>query len=77
MNLSNYDFFYVNGCSYTEGGGLEEPAIKNNSCLPVYEKRYNVTWNSRKDVNYAQRLSEIIGIPHINHGRCGAGTDEL
>lgn len=77
MNLKDYDFFYVNGCSYTEGGGLEEPKLKNNSCLPIYKEKHNVSWDSRKDVNYAQRLTEITGIPHVNHGRCGAGTDRV
>lgn len=77
MILKDYKYFYVNGCSYTEGGGLEEPELKDNSCVPVYEKKYDVTWNSREEVNYGTRLSEIIGIPCINDGRCGAGTDRV
>ena len=43
MNFSKYKFFYVNGCSYTEGGGLEEPSIRGDSVIPHYEKKYGVT----------------------------------
>lgn len=76
FDLSKYKYFFVNGCSFTEGGGLEEPNIRSDDgCRPTYEKVYNVTWNTREDVNWGKRLSEIIGIPCINHAKCGAGTE--
>ena len=77
MNFSKYKFFYVNGCSYTEGGGLEEPSIRGDSVIPHYEKKYGVTWNNRTEVNYGTRLSNLIGLNCINQAKCGAGTDRV
>lgn len=77
MDFSKYKYFYVNGCSHVEGGGLEEPSIRGDSVIPLYEKMYGVTWNSRKEVNFAARLSKIIGIDHINDAKCGSGTDRM
>jgi hypothetical protein len=77
MDLSKYKYFYINGSSYCEGGGLEEPEISNDSVLSEYQKKYNVTWNNRSEVNFGQRLSEIIDIPCINESACGGGTERL
>ena len=63
LDFSKYKFFYVNGCSFTEGGGLEEPKIRDKSLRPFYEKYYNVTWKNRLEVNWAGRLSQISKIP--------------
>jgi hypothetical protein len=76
-DFKKYKFFYVNGCSHTEGGGLEEPKISDNSILSKYQKKYNVTWNNRSEVNFGQRLSEIIGISCINEAKCGGGVDRV
>lgn len=77
MNYKGYELFYVNGCSHCQGGGLEEPEIKGDSIKPIYEKLHNVTWKNRAEVNFANRLSEIIGIPHINEAESGGGTDRV
>lgn len=76
-NFSKYKFFYINGCSHTEGGGLEESDIKENSVIPIYEKKYGITWNNRKEVNYGKRLEEIINIKCINDAKSGAGVDRI
>ena len=73
IDFSKYKFFYVNGSSFTEGGGLEEPEIRTTSLIPIYEKEYGVTWKNRAEVNWGKRLSEIIGIPCINEAQSGAG----
>ena len=78
MDLSKYKLFYVNGCSHVEGGGLEETAIRPVfSIQPLYEKKFGITWNNRKEINFATRLSEIIGIPCINEGRSGGSADRV
>lgn len=77
MNFSNYNFFYINGCSHIEGGGLEEPNLKINSVLPFYQKNYSVSWNSRADVNVGKRLSEILNINCINESMCGGGPERV
>jgi hypothetical protein len=35
MDLSKYKYFYVNGSSYCEGGGLEEPEIRDDSVIQI------------------------------------------
>ena len=76
-DFSKYDFFYINGASAFEGGGLEESNIKPNSYEPLYKKKYNVSWKNRTEINFGKRLSEIIGIPHTNDAISGCGTDRL
>lgn len=76
-DFSKYKFFYVNGCSFTEGGGLEEPHINKNSIIPLYKKFYGIEWRNRNQVNYGKRLEEIIDIKCINDAKSGSGTDRL
>lgn len=76
-DFSKYDFFYINGASAFEGGGLEESNIKFNSYEPLYKKKYNVSWKNKSEINFGKRLSEIIGIPHTNDAISGCGTDRL
>jgi hypothetical protein len=77
MDFSKYKYFYVNGCSHVEGGGLEEPEIRDESVIPLYKKLYGVSWSKRSDVNFASRLSNLIGISHFNDAKCGSGTDRM
>lgn len=77
IDFSKYKYFYVNGCSHTEGGGLEEESIRTNSVIKIYENLYNVSWNTKADVNFGKRLSEIIQIPCINESKSGSGTDRV
>jgi hypothetical protein len=77
MSYKGYELIYVNGCSHCQGGGLEEPAIRGDSIRPVYEKKYDVSWKDRAEVNFANRLSELIGIPYINEAESGGGTDRV
>lgn len=71
LDFKKYNFFYVNGSSFTEGGGLEEPKLRDKSLRPYYEKYYNVSWKDRSEVNWAGRLSQIIKIPVINEAKSG------
>jgi hypothetical protein len=77
MSYKGYELIYVNGCSHCQGGGLEEPAIRGDSIRPVYEKKYDVSWKDRAEINFANRLSELIGIPYINEAESGGGTDRV
>jgi hypothetical protein len=77
MEFSKYNYFYVNGCSYSEGGGLEEESIKKESVVPIYKKIYGVTWKNREEVNFGKRLEEIIGIKCINESKSGGGSDRV
>jgi hypothetical protein len=77
MSYKGYELFYVNGCSHSQGGGLEEVAIRPDSILPIYNEKYGVSWKDRAEINFAYRLSEIIGIPYINEAESGGGTDRV
>lgn len=75
--FNGFKLFYVNGCSHSEGGGLEDPSIRGDSRLPYYEKYYGVTWKNKKEVNYGSRLSEILNIPCVNESKSGGGVDRV
>ena len=77
MNFKKYKYFYVNGCSHSQGGGLEEPNIHHKSVRPIYEELYGVTWENRSEVNYGKRLSDIIGVRCINESESGSGVDRM
>jgi hypothetical protein len=77
MNFKKYKYFYVNGCSHSQGGGLEEPSIHHKSVRPIYEELYGVTWENRSEVNYGKRLSDIIGVRCINESESGSGVDRM
>jgi hypothetical protein len=77
MNYKGYELLYVNGCSHCQGGGLEEPQIRAESVLPIYQRMYSVKWKNRAEINFANRLSELIGIPYINEAESGGGTDRV
>lgn len=77
MSYKGYELFYVNGCSHCQGGGLEEPEIKGDSIRPIYEKLHNVSWKNRGEVNFANRLSELIDTPFVNEAESGGGTDRV
>lgn len=77
MDFEKYKYFYINGGSTIEGGGLEEESAKNKSVIPVYEKLYNVSWNNRTEVNCGTRLSSILGIKCFNESICGGGPERV
>jgi hypothetical protein len=77
MDFSKYDFFYVNGSSHCEGGGLEEIAIRGMGAQSLYKKLYNVDWKNRQEVNFGYRLSKIINIKCINEAKSGAGVQRI
>lgn len=77
MDLSKYKYFYVNGCSFTEGCGLEGPEKRDDSKISFYEHLYGVKWNDKREINYGTRLSQILNIPCYNDAVCGAGLDRM
>lgn len=80
MSYKGYELFYVNGSSYTFGGGLEDDKIwpESNGIRRGYKELYNISWEDTvSEVNYAARLSKLINIPCINEAACGGGTDRV
>lgn len=78
MDFLGYETFYVNGSSHSQGGGLEGPEIRDESVFPLYQKKWGVKeWGKRSELNFAARLSELIGIPHTNEAESGGGTERV
>lgn len=76
MSFLGYEAFYVNGSSHSQGGGLEGPELKNDSVFSLYKKKWGVSkWGDRSELNFAARLSELIGIPYTNEAESGGGTE--
>lgn len=59
------------GTSYTEGGGLYEPIVKD------YYKSKNIIYNKQSEVAWPAKLSNLLNIPTRNLGKCGSGMDYL
>lgn len=77
MDFGKYDFFYINGSSHCEGGGLEEPDIRGVGVHDLYGKLYNVSWKNREEVNFGYRLSKLINVKCINEAKSGAGVQRI
>ncbi len=78
MSFLGYEAFYVNGCSHSQGGGLEGPELRDDSVFSLYHKKYGIKkWGNRSELNFAARLSEMIGIPHTNESESGGGTERV
>jgi hypothetical protein len=80
MSYKGYELFYVNGSSYTFGGGLEDDKIwpESDGIRRGYKELYNISWEDTvSEVNYAARLSKLINIPCINEAACGGGPDRV
>jgi len=72
--MKKFKLLYTNGSSHTKGGGLEEPKRRyDDSCLPLYEKKYGVTWNDRDEINWPARLSNLMNVSLVNEAECGGG----
>ena len=78
MSFYNYETFYVNGSSHSQGGGLEGLELRDDSVFPIYKEKWGVEkWGSREELNFAARLSELIGIPFVNEAESGGGTERV
>ena len=77
MDFSKYKFFYINGTSFTEGGGLEEESLINTGVPNEYKKKYNISWKNRMEVNWGKRLENTIGIKCINEAKSGGSASRV
>jgi hypothetical protein len=61
------DFLIFNGCSFTQGGGLENPFILNlyGYDLPIKEDNSEY-FEIRKELRYSNHISEYFKCEHVN-----------
>lgn len=59
------------GTSYTEGGGLYEPIVKE------YYKKKNIIYNKQSEVAWPAHLGKLSNTKVRNLGKCGSGIDYL
>ncbi len=78
MSYRGYEKFYVNGCSHSQGGGLEGPELKEDSVFHLYKEKYGIKkWGDRNELNFGARLSKSIGIPFVNEAESGGGVERV
>jgi len=59
------------GTSYTEGGGLYNPLVKE------YYKKQNIIYDKQSEVSWPSHLNKISNTQVRNLGKCGSGIDYL
>ena len=59
------------GTSYTEGGGLYDPLVKE------YYKKQNIIYDKQSEVAWPSHLSKLSKTKVRNLGKCGSGIDYL
>ena len=59
------------GTSYTEGGGLYDPLVKE------YYKKQNIVYDKQSEVSWPSHLNKISNTKVRNLGKCGSGIDYL
>jgi hypothetical protein len=59
------------GTSYTEGGGLYDPLVKE------YYKKQNIVYDKQSEVSWPSHLNKLSNIKVRNLGKCGSGIDYL
>jgi len=59
------------GTSYTEGGGLYEPVVKE------YYKKKNIIYDKQSEVAWPAHLSKLSNTHVRNLAKCGSGIDYL
>lgn len=59
------------GTSYTEGGGLYNPIVKD------YYTKKNIKYDKQSEVAWPAHLSKLSNIKTRNLGKCGSGIDYL
>lgn len=59
------------GTSYTEGGGLYDPIVKE------YYKKQNIIYDKQSEVSWPTHLNKLSNIKVRNLGKCGSGMDYL
>ena len=75
MLKDRFDTIYFNGCSFTEGGGLEET---KDWVKQAYETKYNVTFKNEKDVCYPTIVqNNFKDIKVINDAKSGSGSERI
>lgn len=78
MSFYGYEKFYINGCSHSQGGGLEGLELRDDSVFPLYKELYGVQkWGSREELNFGAHLSNLIGIPFVNEAESGGGGERV
>lgn len=75
MWTDNFDTLYFNGCSFTEGGGLEE---RTENVKQAYKEKYNIIYKSEKDVSYPSLIQKKLpNLKIINEAKSGSGSERI
>jgi hypothetical protein len=72
MSSSKFDTLYVGGSSFSEGGGLYQPDIRD-----LYKEVYDVEWNHFHEVTYGYRVAQELDVDLVMDAKCGGGLERL
>lgn len=78
--MKNIKLIYCNGCSHSAGGGLELDSLLSGDKIYIrdyYKDKYNVWWDTQKEITYSHRLAKIIGCDVINEAESGGGAGRV
>lgn len=78
--MKNINLIYCNGCSHSAGGGLElDRKLSDNITFirDYYKKKYNVWWDTQKEVTYSHRLAKLLGCDVLNEAASGGGSGRV
>jgi hypothetical protein len=72
--MKKYNYLYVNGSSFTAGGGLEP---KKDDLRSYYKTHYNLEWKSERDISWPKLLADKLGVTLIDESKCGGGPERV
>jgi hypothetical protein len=72
--MKKYKYLYVNGSSFTAGGGFEP--IKDY-VLKFYKETYNVEWKNEREIAWPKLLADKLGLELIDESKSGGGPERV
>lgn len=76
MSWRNYKNIYVNGCSFTAGGGLYPGQFSN--VVDEYHNQFGIKkWKSEREITYPQKIANHFNCNLVDDSQCGSGAPRL
>ena len=72
--MKKYKYLYVNGSSFTAGGGLEP--IKDN-VKKAYKELFGLEWKHERDVAWPKLLAKQLGLHLFDESKSGGGPERV
>ncbi len=70
--MDKFNTIYVNGCSFSEGGGLHYKEIPE-----LYKKKHGIYWDDYRTLTYGYRVAEHFDCELVMDAKCGGGLERV